>query len=191
VAWKSGLARISQAATNIAPTLQTARLQLRAHRADDFAQFEAMCNDPLVYRYIGGEPMSRDAVWTRLLRYPGHWAMLGFGYWAITLREHDELIGDIGFADYRRAIEPSLDGFAEAGWALASAHHGQGLASEALAAVFEWGEAHLPQRETACLISPENEPSIRLAERFNFQAWTDTEFEGHATRLFRRPLKLA
>ena len=133
--------------------------------------------------------MSHSEVWTRLLRYPGHWSMLGFGYWAIALRENDELIGDIGFADYQREITPSLEGFAEAGWALAQPYQGLGLASEALAAVIAWGQDHLSQREAACMISPENGPSIRLAERFGFRFWVDTTFAGDPTRLYRRTLK--
>jgi RimJ/RimL family protein N-acetyltransferase len=65
------------------PVLETERLKLRGHRLDDFAPCAAMWADPLVTRHIGGIPLSAEESWTRLLRYVGHWALLGFGYWVV------------------------------------------------------------------------------------------------------------
>ena len=123
------------------PTLSTARLRLRPHRPDDFDACAALWADPRVTQHIQGRPQTREEVWARLLRYAGHWAWLGFGYWAVE--EGGRTIGELGFADFKRALEPSLDGAPEPGWALSPAVWGQGYATEALTAALAWADANL------------------------------------------------
>jgi RimJ/RimL family protein N-acetyltransferase len=43
-----------------APILETDRLRLRAHTAEDFAASAAMWGDPDVTRFIGGRPFTRE-----------------------------------------------------------------------------------------------------------------------------------
>ncbi len=145
-----------------------------------------MWADPEVTRYIGGRPSTPEEVWGRLLRYPGHWAMLDFGYWAIEERDSGRFIGELGFADYHRQIEPSLDGIPEIGWALAPHAHGKGYGTEAVLAAVKWGDEHLPSRRTACMISPENAASIRVAEKCGYRFWTDALYKGSSAMLFHR-----
>lgn len=52
----------------IPPVLQSDRLILRPHRAEDFEDVAALWADPDVVRYIGGTPSSRSESWGRLLR---------------------------------------------------------------------------------------------------------------------------
>jgi len=77
-----------------------------------------MWGDPEVTRYIGGRPFTAEEVWSRLLRYIGHWQWIGFGTWVAEERATGAFVGEIGFCDYRREIDPPLD-LPEAGWALA------------------------------------------------------------------------
>ena len=65
------------------PVLETERLKLRGHRLDDFIASAAMWADPNVTRHIGGKPLTEEESWTKFLRYVGHWALLGFGYWVV------------------------------------------------------------------------------------------------------------
>ena len=51
------------------------------------------------------------------MRYSGHWAILGFGYWVVRDTQSGRFLGEVGFADYHREIEPSLHGTPEIGWA--------------------------------------------------------------------------
>lgn len=118
-----------------APVLETARLRLRAHRVDDHAALCAIWGDHAVVRFIGGVPSTPHESWLRLLRYAGLWKLLGYGFWAIEEKAGGRMIGDIGYMDVKRGLTPTLDGMPEIGWALASAAHGRGYASEALAAV--------------------------------------------------------
>jgi len=78
-----------------APVLESARLKLRAHGLDDFARCAAMWADPVVARYIGGKPLSEEEAWTKLLRYAGHWSVMGFGYWAVEEKETSRFIGEL------------------------------------------------------------------------------------------------
>ena len=147
-----------------APVIETERLRLRAHRPGDFTACSAIWSDPEVVRHIGGKPSTGEEAWRRLLTYAGLWSLLGFGYWAIEARASGQYIGDIGYAEFRRDMVPSLRGMLECGWALARAAQGNGFASEALAAIETWRCAHFPEARSVCIIAPGNAASIRVAE---------------------------
>jgi RimJ/RimL family protein N-acetyltransferase len=168
------------------PVIETERLVLRGHRIDDFADSLALWTDPEVTRFIGGRPSTQEEVWSRLLRYVGHWALLGFGYWVISEKETDRFMGEVGFANFRRVIKPSLDDMPEIGWALAPHGHGKGYATEAARAAIAWGEAHFGPIRTACIIAPENGPSIRVAEKCGYREFQRTTYKDQPTILFVR-----
>ena len=168
------------------PILETERLKLRGHRRADFSDCAAMWGDAIVTRYIGGKPFSQEEVWARLLRYVGHWAWLGFGYWAIEEKATREFIGELGFADFKRDIKPSLEGTPELGWVLASRMHGKGYATEAVRAALAWGDEHFGPARTACIIHPENLASIRVAEKCGYREFQRATYKGHETILFER-----
>ena len=88
------------------PVLETERLRLRGHRLDDFAASSAMWADEVVTRYIGGRPFTEEEVWARLLRYVGHWALVGYGYWVLEEKATGAFVGEMGFGDFKRDIQP-------------------------------------------------------------------------------------
>ncbi|QOI57363.1 GNAT family N-acetyltransferase [Rouxiella badensis] len=171
---------------NAAPQIETPRLILRGHTVDDFNVIAALWADPEIVRFIGGTPSTREASWTRLLRYVGHWQLLGFGYWVVKEKESGRFIGEIGLADFQRNMQPSLENKAEMGWVLSPEFHGKGYASEAAKAVLDWAAAHL-ERPVCCIIAPENTPSIRLAEKHGFIHQIDTTYQDSPVRLYSRP----
>ncbi len=168
------------------PIIETERLRLRRHRVDDFAACAAMWADPAVTRYLGRDPLTVEEVWARLLRYVGHWALLGFGFWALEEKGSGRLIGDLGFMDFKRGLDPSLDDVPEIGWILASHAHGKGYATEAVRAVVAWGESRFGSARTACIINPENAASIRVAEKCGYEEKLVTSYRGHRVILFLR-----
>jgi RimJ/RimL family protein N-acetyltransferase len=168
------------------PLLETPRLRLRGHGVEDYEALAAMWSDPAVVRFIGGKPFSAHETWMRLLRYPGLWALLGYGYWAIEEKASDLLIGNIGFADYKREIQPSLQGVPEVGWALASGAHGKGYATEALAAVLAWGDEHLGAQRVVCIIDAANVVSIRVAIKAGFVFSHEAALNGEAIQVYVR-----
>ena len=107
------------------PVLETARLVLRGHKIGDFEDAAAMWADPLVTRHIGGRAFSREESWARLLRYLGHWQLLGYGFWAVIEKASGRFVGEVGFADFKRDFDAPQDleltgNHPEIGWALAS-----------------------------------------------------------------------
>lgn len=177
---------MSPEARTRAPRIETERLVLRAHGREDLAAVQATWSDPAVVRFIGGRPCAEDEAWTRLLRYVGHWPLLGYGFWRISDRATDGYLGDVGFFDGRRELGARFDAAPEAGWTLASAAHGRGLASEALTAALAWGDAHLPADRTVCMIHPENAPSLRMAERFGYREFGRAAYKEAPVVLFER-----
>jgi RimJ/RimL family protein N-acetyltransferase len=169
-----------------APVLETERLKLRGHSIDDFIQSAAMWADPIVTRHIGGRPLSEEESWARLLRYVGHWAVLGFGYWVVEDKTTGSFIGEIGFADYKRDMQPSLKDTPEIGWVFATQFHGRGYATEAVRAAVAWGDAHFGAGPTACIIDPGNLASIRVAEKCGYRQLQVATYKGHPTLLFVR-----
>lgn len=168
------------------PVMHTERLTLRGHRLDDREPVARLWADPAVARFIGGQPAKPDESWARLLKYAGHWALQGYGYWAVTLKGTGQYVGDVGFADWQREIEPSLAGMPEAGWAFAPAVHGQGIATEAVRAALAWADQHLAGQLTTCLVGVENAPSIRVAAKVGYQEHCRGAFKGKAVIQFRR-----
>jgi RimJ/RimL family protein N-acetyltransferase len=171
------------------PILETERLRLRGHHVNDFVDCAAMWADPLVTRFIGGKPLGEEEAWTKFLRYAGHWRMLGFGYWVVVEKASGKFVGEIGFADYKREVEPSLKGMPEIGWVLAAEAHGRGYATEAVRAVVAWGDAHFEGARTACIIAPENRASIRVAEKCGYRQLQHATYKGRETLMFVREPK--
>jgi RimJ/RimL family protein N-acetyltransferase len=145
--------------------ITTARLVLAPHRADDLDDSAAMWADPEVVRFIGGRPLAREEAWTRLLRNVGQWSLVGYGYWVARDRD-GRFVGEIGFGDFRRALDPPLLDAPEVGWVLARHAHGRGIATEAVRAVLAWGDARFAR--TQCIIDPDHAASIRVATKCGF-----------------------
>jgi RimJ/RimL family protein N-acetyltransferase len=173
------------------PVLVTERLVLRPHQAQDFEDLAALWGDGAVVRHIGGRPFTEEEVWARLLRYVGHWAVAGYGYFAVREAQSGRFVGDVGLSDGRRALDPLFDDAPEAGWALAPWAQGRGYAAEALAAVLAWSDATLKAPRTVCLIDPQNRPSIRLAERFGYRRYAEADYKGGPVLLFERAAQMA
>lgn len=168
------------------PILETPRLILRGHRAEDFEICANMWKDPDVVKYTSRVVSSREASWTRFLRYFGHWQVNGFGYWVLENSETGEFLGEVGFADYKRDMEPSIEGCPEAGWVLASAAHGNGYASEAVKCITQWADNNLKSSTTVCIIDPEHHASIRVADKAGYKIIGSGHYFGDTVNIYER-----
>nr|WP_281374977.1 GNAT family N-acetyltransferase [Gluconacetobacter sacchari] len=160
-------------------------MRLSLHQMTDFHDLHAMWSDPDVVRHISGVPSSEQESWFRLLRYRGLWDLLGYGYWCVRTKADGRYVGDVGFADWKRDIEPSLDTVPEAGWVLARWAHGQGFATEALQAALAWMDGRGVDR-TVCIIAPEHAASCRVAEKCGYSLKGNACFRGEKTLLLQR-----
>ena len=121
-----------------------------------------------------------------MLRYAGHWALLGFGYWVVEEKSTGAFAGEVGFADYHRTLAPPLRAGPETGWVLASPFHGRGYATEAVRAALQWGDAKFAQNETNCIIHPENLGSIRVARKCGYAETNARDYKGQPVTVYIR-----
>jgi RimJ/RimL family protein N-acetyltransferase len=170
--------------------LTTARLILSPVAVEDFEDRASCMAEPAVFFHLGGKPMPRHDVWLRLLAQIGHWDAFDYGYW--TARTHEgRFVGNIGFAMLERGVVPDFGTAPELGYILSTWAHGQGLASEALGAAHEWLYAKLGKLRTVAMISPENTPSIQLAQRFDYKLFAQSQFKDEPINLYERLIPTA
>jgi RimJ/RimL family protein N-acetyltransferase len=168
------------------PVIETARLRLRALDASDLDEHAAILADPVVVRHLSGNLHSREESWRRMLCGAACWTVLGYGYWAVERQEDGRYLGLVGFADFKRDVTPSIEGLPEMGWILGSHAHGQGYASEAVAAALMWADARLEAREIVAIIDHANAGSIRVAEKAGFTVREEAQYGTAPILLFRR-----
>ncbi len=167
------------------PVIETERLRLRGHELRDFDASAAMWGDAAVARFIGGKPSTREESWGRLLRYIGHWHALGHGFWLIEEKATGAFVGEGGIGNFKREIEPRIEA-PEAGWALSPAMHGKGYAHEAMSAALAWAEPHFSRTDFVCIIAPENQPSLKLANKLGFSEYARGLYKGERSVMLRR-----
>jgi RimJ/RimL family protein N-acetyltransferase len=170
----------------ICPTLTTERLTLRGHGLSDFDDSLTLWSDPDVVRFIGGKTATAEEVWARLLRYSGHWALLGFGFWTIHETATGAFVGEAGLADFRRAIAPPLGPDPEAGWVLIPGAHGRGYASEAMRGILGWADRTLGAPRTTCIIDPSNVASLKLAAKLGYKPFGHGLYRGDEVVMLER-----
>ncbi len=172
------------------PEIETERLILRGHRLSDFEIAAEMWGDPLVTRFIG-RPFTREESWSRLMRYVGHWALLGYGFWAIADKTSGRFIGEGGICDFCRditwpdCVSPE-ECRREIGWALGADHHGKGIATEAVRAMTDWADRHFKGQRTICIIDPVNEPSLKVAAKCGYGQIGTAPYKEKELKVFAR-----
>ncbi|WP_438382651.1 GNAT family N-acetyltransferase [Asaia sp. BMEF1] len=166
--------------------IETERLTLALPALGDFDDFATMRADPVVTRYTTRLPATRSDSWERLIRYRGFWDILGFGFWIVRERQSGRFVGTVGFGENIRGIEPTLDGFPEAGWVLASWCHGQGYGQEAVAAACSWLDREKGHKRSVCIIDPQNRASLGVAARHGFSLFARSTYLGEPILIFER-----
>jgi RimJ/RimL family protein N-acetyltransferase len=171
----------------VTPIVETPRLRLRGRKLSDFAPWAAMQADAEVMRFIAGAPVPEEEAWGKFARMEGFWALTGFSFWLVEEKATGAVIGELGLADFKRAIDPPLGPDPEYGWMFARAAQGKGYANEALGAALAWGDRKFHSAKFCCVIDEENTPSIKLAERHGFARERGVHYKGKPVTVFRRP----
>jgi len=167
------------------PMINTARLTLRAMRAEDFNRFAEIWATPAVVAHIAGPPRSKAQSWDAFLRNAGHWQITGFGQWAIQARGKVEMAGQAGFFFGSRNMGSDVDPYPEAGWVLAPEAQGKGLGKEAVVAAHEWFD-RIITGPTVCMIAPQNIASLRIAETLGYAPLRQAKMQGDDVQLMTR-----
>ena len=139
------------------PTVETARLRMRAPRLDDFeahAAFRASARAQAV-----GGPYPRSTSFDHLAAIVGQWQLRGYGRWLVADRETDAPLGIVGLFHPEDWPEPEI------GWSLYDGAEGRGIGFEAAQAARAFAYDSLGWTTVASLIAPDNLRSIALARR--------------------------
>lgn len=171
------------------PTLITPRLILRAHMLADFEAYAAYWSEESISRWTGsGRVPTRAESWLKFLLFPGHWQMMGYGFWAVEEKATGALIGEAGFVDLKRDYDPKVNDVPEIGWVIAKPSQGRGYASEAAQACLRWGAEHFGPIRVIAAVNVENPASIRVAEKCGFQECLRADFHGRKAVFLDRVL---
>lgn len=108
------------------PVLETERLILRAHRESDIAS-EVAFYQTEASKFVGG-PKSADDTWRYISMMMGHWALRGFGFWALEEKDTGTYQGRVGLWYPHGWREREI------GWILMPSATGKGFATEAASA---------------------------------------------------------
>jgi RimJ/RimL family protein N-acetyltransferase len=156
------------------PTLTTERLVLRAFTEADVGPMHRLMQDPEVMRFVGDRsvPGAPDS-WRAVAGWIGHWALRGYGQWAVVERQTGEVIGRAGL------INPEGWPGVEVGYLLGKRWWGRGYATEAAQAALDWAFAERDFDRILSLIDPANAASIRVAERIGETLRGETRLWDH------------
>ena len=139
--------------------LETERLRFRMLRESDFPTYEKWCANIEVMRYLGGKTLDRVSAWRHLAFLIGHWALRGYGYYAVEEKASANFIGRVGFTN-----QIGWPGF-ELGWTIAPEYQGRGYATEAARMLLRYAFEELDQPHVISLIHADNTPSRKVAEK--------------------------
>lgn len=161
------------------PTLETNRLILRPFREADVEPLYALMQDPDVVRYIGDRRVpTRQECWRGIAGWIGHWALRGYGLWAVEERESGEFIGRIGL------INPVDWPGPEVGYTIGKRWWGRGYATEGARAAMDWGFERVGFDELISLIDPGNTASVGVATKLGETLRGETELFGHRVLVY-------
>jgi RimJ/RimL family protein N-acetyltransferase len=139
----------------MAPTLTTARLVLRPMALADFPATAAFLATDRS-RYMGG-PYDVRGAWGTFCHDVALWSLSGHG--ALMIEAEGVTVGQVGLNAGPLYPETEL------GWLLFQGYEGRGYATEAAAALRDWGFANLSVTSLVSYMDHRNHASARVAER--------------------------
>lgn len=146
----------------IVPTLSTPRLNLRGWNSADLNPWAAMMADPRVAAGVSehGQPIGRSEAWLHMAGFIGHWALRGYGPFAIARQGDGQFVGRVGpwRAEGMIAAELMI--------AFAHAHWGNGYFDEVLDAVWDWLATATDVESVDYAVRTDNPRSIAAVRRW-------------------------
>lgn len=172
--------------------LETSRLILRRWRDDDFAPFAEMCADKEVMEFIGdGSVKSFDETRRSIIAFERAWDQLGYGLFAVELKETAHFVGFTGFA--MPTFLPEIMPATEIGWRFSRAVWGDGIASEAAVAAMAFARESVGLTDIVSICQSGNVASKRIMQKLGmvFDRHTIDPTCQREVDVFRLPLDRA
>jgi RimJ/RimL family protein N-acetyltransferase len=144
--------------------LTTQRLVLREMTGADLDDIAALFGDEEVMRYYP-KPMTREEAHAWVAWNQRLYRSLGFGLWAMVLRDTGEFAGDCGLTPQY------VDGIKEieVGYHVRTCFQGNGYATEAATAARDFARDAIFLTRLIAIINPANVPSQRVAEKIGLR----------------------
>ena len=153
------------------PVLTTKRLVLRKLTFEDAADFYSYYSDEQVTKHLDWKgPSSIEHAKEVIQAWNNGYDTRMVIPWGIALQSDNKIIGTIPYIPLRGTFDwkpllPTVVGFE-----LSRHHWHQGLMSEALQAVIDYGFNKLGAHRIQAEVFPENTPSLNLLKKLGFQA---------------------
>jgi RimJ/RimL family protein N-acetyltransferase len=140
-----------------------------------------MLADPETARFIAPDrkPVTNEANgWRNAAVIMGHWALHGFGMFAVEDKSSGSYVGRVG-----PWCPPGWPGL-EVGWGIAKEFRGRGYAVEAARAAIDWTFANFATDRIVHCIVPVNVASQCVARRLGAEIEGQTELNGDTVDLW-------
>jgi RimJ/RimL family protein N-acetyltransferase len=161
------------------PVIETQRLILRSFQERDLDAFAAINADPMVRQYLGdGKSVERNDTWRQMASFIGHWELRGYGVWAVEEKSSGEFVGRVGL--WYPDGWPGL----EVIWTIARSRWGNGYAPEAARESIRYAFEKLNVDHVISLIRPDNQKSIRVAEKIGERYDRQIGASGNPTNVY-------
>jgi ribosomal-protein-alanine N-acetyltransferase len=155
------------------PTITTSRIVLRAYGEGEVARLHEILQVSDVLRYFPtSDPPSLAKVQRLVESQEQHWEENGFGWWALGIRDPDQLIGWCGLNVLPETDEVELK------YLLAKDFWGRGLATEASRASMNYALTDTTLDTIIGLVHPENIASQRVLEKVGMSFLDHKEYFG-------------
>lgn len=139
------------------PQLETDRLILRTHIESDIDAEIAFYQTDAA-QFVGGRKSAEDT-WRYISMMMGHWALRGYGYWALEDKDTGVYHGRVGLWFPRNWLEREI------AWTLMPSAQGKGYATEAAEAARAYAYDVLGWDTAISQIDPANHASKAVARR--------------------------
>lgn len=147
------------------PVLETERLLLREMIVKDTPSLFTLRTDDIVMKYLDRPKCeSLEAAEKFITKLIGERKANQNINWSITLKPEDITIGTICYWQLDKAHHR-----AEMGYNLLPAYHRKGIMHEAVQKVLEYGFNNMELHSVEAHVNPNNEGSIKLLEKNNFE----------------------
>ncbi|MFM8370468.1 MAG: GNAT family N-acetyltransferase [Chloroflexota bacterium] len=142
------------------PSHITERLILLPFKMADAGILFDIVNEPDIFQFFPSKSAWSLEMCERYINYQTrHWEQIGYGHWAVTLAETDQLIGWCGLEFLPDSKET------EVGYLLSKPFWNRGYATEAASASVQYGQKTMRLQEIIGLTDPLNLASQRVLEK--------------------------
>ena len=147
---------------------------MRSWREDDLEPFAALNADPIVMEHFPST-LTRQESDALVVRITAQLDDLGYGLWALEVRDSGEFVGFTGLAlqTFPAHFTPAV----EVGWRLKRSAWGHGYATEAALAALDYGFAVAELDEIVSMTAVTNVRSQRVMQRIGMTHDAADDFE--------------